>query len=107
MLFANDRRVVTTGNTSAPVTVGEPSPSQASPYMAADQSWGNQESEVKVFVPKWVVPESAQLLTVEECAAFVDNVTPPGRKQILDEMPADQFMDELNLVTAHQATLVA
>ena len=60
-----------------------------------------------MFVPKWDMPESSRLLDAGECAAFVDNVTPPGRRQMLDEMSSDQLMDELNLVTAHQATLMA
>ena len=101
------RSVEATGNISVPVTHVEQSPPKSSPFMTNDLSWGNQEPEPKVFVPKWDVPESSWLLNIRECVAFADNVTPPGRKQMLDEMPADQLMDELNIVTAHQATLVA
>ncbi|GJV15811.1 hypothetical protein Tco_1361134 [Tanacetum coccineum] len=75
--------VEATGNISELVTHVKKSPPKSSPFMTDDP-------EPKVFVPKWDVPESSRLLNSEECAAFVDNVTPPGHKQMLDEMPVNR-----------------
>ncbi|GJY08364.1 hypothetical protein Tco_0375418 [Tanacetum coccineum] len=51
----------------------------------------------RLFVPCGDVTMSSRLLNSEECAAFVDNVTPPGHKQMLDEMPVNGFRCKLPL----------
>ncbi|GJT95377.1 hypothetical protein Tco_1090895 [Tanacetum coccineum] len=99
--------VEATGDTYEPVTHVKQSPPKSSPFISSDPSWGDQEPEPKVFVPKWDMPESSQLLNSRECAVFVDNLTPPGRRQMLDEMPVDQLMDELNIVQLADARIEA